>query len=421
MSVTPASQIFRSTVQSGSLYNASTTSSTTDITTKVTYAALTTGIRQFVPGTTSTATATIPAVGSAPTNAGWRMDTDIVSGEKVQVLAGSSNTVTIRLQQDSGTNLTVNCTVIVFLDGVEVGRGSSASAALNGTTAVNHGCAVSYPTTVTSATSNPRLSWEVYITATGTNLNALNSVNVSMIVNSGSVANGFAMPVNYVRSSSESGPTLPSTSSTRVVAQQRPASDAASTPSGSGLRAVSTNRLPSEGPFLPTTSALPTTNYHQIATDAASSSLDSVLSVQSDYRRASDLSNISTDDTARRVVTSRRALVDSMMTTDSVVKLVIYGRTVRYDFVPGDQPLIDPTRQVTGVIRNGDGTPYLGSATVYLVRDDNLVVASTLSSPTDGSYNFLRNSYDTSTYYVVAFTDGGFPMEGVTERGLVPS
>ena len=409
-------QYLTGTVQSGSIYNATTaTTSAANTNTKITVAAGTTGTYLVLPNATQSATTTVPAQPAPmPTNV-WRMDTDINSTERVGVLSGASWAGSVNLA--SSASLTMNATVIAFLDGVEVARGTSTSAAV--TTAVNQGISLA-TRAVESTAAASRLQFAIYITVSGLNLNVLSSTTITVAVGG---TNSYVDPtfyyVAYGRTSSDTYPTATDTA-TRTQSDVRSAADALTLPTAAGQRAITANRQPSES-LTQAASTVFTATYPRISADATPSSLDSVLSVQADFRRASDLSNLATDDTARRVVTSRRALVDSMMTTDSALKLVIYGRTARYDFVPGDQPLIDPTRQVTGVIRNGDGTPYLGSATVYLVRDDNLVVASTLSSAADGSYNFLRNSYDTSTYYVVAFTDGSLPQEGVTERGLVPS
>ena len=417
MSADVVRQYLTGVTQSGSIDNATaSTTSAANTNSKITVAAGATGNYLVIPGATqSAATATVPAQPALMTTAGWRMDTDLNSTERVGFLAGQTWAAAITLA--SSASLTLNVTVTAFLDGTEVARGSSTAAAV--TTATQQTLTMTSIANV-SAAAAARLQFNCYVIVSGLNLNILSSTTVT--VSLGGTSSYVDPTYYYVAYDRTSSNTLPSAAdaSSRTSAVGRSGSDALTLPTAAGQRAITANRQPSES-LTQAASTVFTATYPRISADATPSSLDSVLSVQADFRRASDLSNLATDDTARRVVTSRRALVDSMMTTDSALKLVIYGRTARYDFVPGDQPLIDPTRQVTGVIRNGDGTPYLGSATVYLVRDDNLVVASTLSSAADGSYNFLRNSYDTSTYYVVAFTDGSLPQEGVTERGLVPS
>lgn len=141
-------------------------------------------------------------------------------------------------------------------------------------------------------------------------------------------------------------------------------------------------------------------------------------------RRSTDSVDPVVDTAQRSVAASRIASAAVATPVDVASRSLTFGRNARESLQPGDDPLIDPTRSISGVVRNQDGSPYLGGAVVVLYRSDtNFPVANTISSTQDGSYSFPRNSFDPYQYYVAAFARelDPDPIQSVTERSIVPS
>lgn len=391
------------------------TNSAASTLTRVTYPALGTGVRPVNPEATNATAGTVPAgPNSTPRGIGWRapaMDDEFIGWEE-----GQSWDAAMFIASSSSLTLTIHC--IAYLDGQEVARGESAAVA------VTSGVQRAIPMTTTariSATAVPRLTFEFYVEATGLNANAISTTTVTISTGG---TNSYVDPgtyfINYVRTAPETAPdsldsTLRTQSDFRRVSEEEAVAAASATRTTTGVR---TAEVASPAA---TDAASSSEIYSRSASDAGSATTDAAARTQADFRRAPESASVPQADAALRVVDFWRTVADVTVQDASAIKLVTYGRAVRHQFAPGDDPLLDPTRTIEGTVRMPDNSAYLGEATVYLVRSDDVVVASTTSSPVDGSYVFLRNSYDAATYYVVAFADGATPREGVTERGLVPA
>lgn len=131
---------------------------------------------------------------------------------------------------------------------------------------------------------------------------------------------------------------------------------------------------------------------------------------------------LTTSDSPTRAYVGSRSITDTTSVSDVVARALIYGRFM-YEYPPGVQPdyRVDfPTKHIAGFVRNSDGTVFYGGALMQLIRDsDNKVVQTTTSSTIDGSYSFVRDTYDPNTYHVAAFYPSA-PEQGVTQTGLVP-
>lgn len=78
------------------------------------------------------------------------------------------------------------------------------------------------------------------------------------------------------------------------------------------------------------------------------------------------------------------------------------------------------TAHISGVVKKNDGTPFLGGATVILIREgDGQVVGTTTSSTADGSYSFACGRGDTHRYLAIAWDATG--DVAITARDLRPS
>lgn len=90
--------------------------------------------------------------------------------------------------------------------------------------------------------------------------------------------------------------------------------------------------------------------------------------------------------------------------------------------VPGDIPLSNPTKSISGHVYDTSGTAVVG-ATVILCRQYDGVGVRTTTSGAAGVYSFPRDTRDTYAYFVVAFSvsGGSTQVHGTSNRGLVPS
>lgn len=419
MPVTPPTQIFRSVVQSGQFNNSDTGTAAAVITSKVAYAALATGYRRFIPNTTSTtAPADLPAVNAAPTNSGWRMASDILTGERVRITALQSFQCYVAAQQDSGMNLTANFSVIAFLDGVEIGRGTSPSTAMTGTTTIVHEITVNCPDTKTSTTTNPRLHFEVYCRVTGLNGNAISAVNISMVLNT--AAGSRAIPpqfaVDYTRTTPDSQASTDT--ATRTFTGSRTSSEVTNQ-ADTASRTGSFSRFTAEALSTMAETAARQVLYQRLTSNSHAMT-EVATRTQVSFRRSTENYTIPTD-SAQRTTTASRTTGDTNIQIDTAQKTITYQRVTLYQFQPQDEPPSAQTRHIAGVVRNSDGTPYLGGATVILIREDGIVVQTQTSSVVDGSYDFPRNLLDTHNYTVAAHTFiTGAPHQAVTPRALSP-
>jgi len=85
-----------------------------------------------------------------------------------------------------------------------------------------------------------------------------------------------------------------------------------------------------------------------------------------------------------------------------------------------DYPVINPTRQIAGVVIHHETGDPVDGATLTLFRDSDDFRCTTTTSAPDGSYSFVRDEDDPYTYFVMAEFDTGTPVHGVTDRGLIP-
>jgi hypothetical protein len=125
-------------------------------------------------------------------------------------------------------------------------------------------------------------------------------------------------------------------------------------------------------------------------------------------------------DTRARALVLARALIETLPTAAAVVRQFTAQRGVN-EYPPGvtpDFPLQFPTKSISGIVKDGSGTPVAG-ATVKLFRQgDDKWIATTVSAA-DGSYSFVRDLLDTQNRYWVAAYIGGVPQkQGLSDRDL---
>lgn len=125
-------------------------------------------------------------------------------------------------------------------------------------------------------------------------------------------------------------------------------------------------------------------------------------------------------DSLTRTAQLNRGENETVQGIDSVARALTYVRYVHDG--PGDDALRNnPSKSISDIVTQSDGkTPYLGGATVLLIREDNVIVQGTTSSTVDGSYEFIRNTDDPYTYSVIAYDDAD-SLQAITPRGLAPS
>jgi hypothetical protein len=401
-----------------------------DTTTNVQYTTNAQVQKRIIPFAASTATQAPPAVGGAASNIGWRFrsaDSDADNGEPRVIAAGSWRpAITIQTGTyallAANPNFTLTAVLYRIRAGVstELGRGTaSGAAAASSALTLNPTIALAAQTLL----PGDLLQAEYYLTGQATQ-NALGQVtNQTVLVKIGD-ANTYLDLGNPLRTVATRSTITESTavtdSAARTQTDFRRSTDEVQPMVDTAARQLSARRPVSDS--IPMTdSAVSQEQYARVCFEVSPAALDTAARTQTAYRRVAEIDQDIVVLTTRVVATSRTAAQAVARPAEAAIKLVTYGRSVGHQFTPGDQPLLDPTRRMQGVVRNEDGTPYLGQAVVLLVRNDDVVVAETTSSPVDGSYVFLRNSYDTATYFVAAFTDDpALPREAVTERGLVP-
>lgn len=400
-----------------------------DTTTTVTYSTNAQVQKRIIPFAASSATQAAPAVGAAASNIGWRFrsaDIDAGSGEPRVIEAGAWHPA-ITIQTGSYALLAANpnftLTAILYLiragASTELGRGTA-----SGAVAANSALVLNPTINLAAQTLLPGdlLQAEYYLTGQATN-NVLGQTTAqTALVKIGDLNTYLDLdsPLRTVATrSTVTESTTVTDSAARTQTDFRRSTDEVQPMDDTATRQLSARRPVSDS--IPMTdSAVSQEQYARQIMETSPALIDTAARTQTAYRRVVDLESDIVDTTTRVVSTSRSASQSVVIQLASAIKLVTYGRSVGHQFTPGDVPLLDPTRRMQGVVRNEDGTPYLGQAWVLLVRDDDVVVSETWSSAVDGSYVFLRNSYDTATYFVAAFADGPLPRQAVTERGLVP-
>jgi hypothetical protein len=226
----------------------------------------------------------------------------------------------------------------------------------------------------------------------------------------------------FIRAPQETPP-APAEAAARVYAGARRTAESETPPGESALRVFSGSRFTGDDVDPVAETAIRSAAHPRQTFDASGPFTDEAERVASFNRIGAEVVD-PTVDTAIRLTSATRFSVETLdPTAETAFRLVTYGREVRYAFQPGDAPLVDPIKAITGVVRDSTGAPYLGEASVILVRaDSDIGVQTTTSSPTTGGYTFPRNSYDTAAYYVVAFVEDPEEesLQAVTERNLIP-
>lgn len=544
MSGTVAQQYLRPTLIAGTIRELGAAGAAASSVTRVDFPNLGTGIRQFTPEAATTTGTTIPAEGAAARNIGWRMSAPIQNvgatanpSDPVQY-AASTWRVTLVIGSDTAL-VTAAVTIIVYVNGAEVGRLTPNGASLPTTpTAQNF----DVPIAAFTSTADPKIQVEAYLNVTigGTNLNGV-KITLATGGSSSSITPSGIFTVRASRTPPAETLTSPTDTTTRVVAAvRRPAETTAFT--DSTIRVASVVRSATDTHAGLVDAAAKTVTYRRSPSELLAAATDTIVRVTQTVRRTAETFAPATDNTVRVTALARRlvetiAVIDTpsrttaavrvpaeMLTTtdltiravsvtrriaesvaaitdiasrvtslkrtlnevlamtdivsrlavfpratvetvtltdtasrvylanrnandviavpldnasrgfitsrqpsqtlpvliDTPSKLVTYGRTVRYQFQPGDEPLVDVTKSIAGTVRTTDGQVYLGGATVVLFRTDtNIGVRVTTSSTSDGSYSFPRNSYDTFQYYVAAFITTPAAQQAVSERNLV--
>ena len=208
-----------------------------------------------------------------------------------------------------------------------------------------------------------------------------------------------------------------SDSPTRVATFPRALTDTLTT-SDTPTRQAVYNRALSDTTTL--TDAVTRTAAHPRALTDTLVTTDAVTRRVNAPRSTSETTTVS--DAPTRAFVGARTVTDTTTVTENLARALIYGRFM-YEYPPGVQPdyRVDfPTKHIAGFVRNSDGSIFYGGAQMQLIRDsDNKVVQTTTSSTIDGSYSFVRDTYDPNTYHVAAFYPSA-PEQGVTQTGLVP-
>lgn len=385
-------------------------------------------VRQFIPEVAGTsANATIPAAtatfGSGA--AGWAStsaDPLIQYGDAGSFVGTES--LIFNLQYSPNAAITAGqatFTVIIFLNGTEIGRGTLASAAVAanaaGTGFVSIGLANNLP-----IPANSVIACAVYVSST--NLSVTTALSIGIVTGAGpNYINALVARIIATRSTGDS--TSQADTSSRALSLFKTAGESTgSTDAASRTQAVF--RAGSES-----TSLTDVASRNILAPRTGSeltAQVDAASRVSTDFRRAVDVATNPVDGAAR-AITKSITISDSMTTIiDTAQKTITYGRGAREYFQPTDPPVTVPTKHIAGIVRDSAGLAWTtangqtSGATVTLIRDsDGLVISSQISSLTDGSYSFVRDFYDTNTYTVKGFVSvAGTPEQDITRPGLVP-
>lgn len=143
---------------------------------------------------------------------------------------------------------------------------------------------------------------------------------------------------------------------------------------------------------------------------------------QTTFRRPATPPVLSPAATAFRLTSATRFITAPMLVAATANKQVTYGRKPTEFLQPGEEPVIDPTRKIHTIVRNGDGTLHGAGAYVVLFRTESNFPVQTATTDASSEVIFPRNSFDNQTYFVAAWDSDGTPLsaQAVSERGLVP-
>lgn len=127
------------------------------------------------------------------------------------------------------------------------------------------------------------------------------------------------------------------------------------------------------------------------------------------------------DDAVERSLIASRALADTASASDALERFLTYGRNLRDNIGPSaDDPVDIPTRKIEGVVRDSQGNPING-AIVKLFRQGDDRAVQQMTTAANGVYLFMRDLFDTNTYFVISYKEGTTPqLHGVSDRDLEP-
>lgn len=419
MSGTVGVLYLRPTLIAGSIRELGAGSAPASSATKATYANAGTGIRQFNPEASSSAVATIPTDGSAPRNIGWRMVPPIqnagATANPADPVEYAAQTWNVSLLTSSDTNAVAGTlTAIVYVGGVERGRLTSGLITFGGA-ATSQVLAV--PIAAFTSDADAKIQVEAYVEVTVGGVN-LNGVNITLH-NGSSQSTINANGTFIVRSTRTTSDTITQTDTAqRTTTTSRTTLDTGVT-TDTARRVASVVRTVLDAIAVPVDSASRVITFARLGAEILAAIAESATRVLSYIRRPSETTT--QIETARRVINLSITAVDYVTMTAVASKSITYLRVTRDQFAPTDDPPSNQIKQVAGVVYNNDGTPYLGGATVILIREDGVVVQTATSSTVNGSYNFPRNFLDTHSYTVAAHTSiSGSPYQAVTPRALAP-
>lgn len=398
--------------------------------TTLTWSANAQSFRRVNPYANNAATTAPPATGGAASNFGWRLrraDSD-AQGDSERFIAAGTWSVNIAITTGAYALLAANpnysATAVIYRVSptgtlTEMGRATAAARTVAANTQHDLTATVDLPEVVLAPGETLQVECYVQGQATANLLNQVTNNVVTVRTAQSYVDPGSPLRTRFTRSVAEDVPGV-GQSAARVLAVVRAAVQALAVVEAA-QRELAAVRLPSE-PLTLQDAAVSTEVYPRLAA-ASQAVLDGAARVLG-LVRGTTTSQQATD-AAQRTGTSLRRTVDQLQAiSDTATKQITYGRRTAEYFQPTDPPVDDPTRSISGVVRRAsDGQPYLDVATLVLVRDrDGLQVATTTSSPIDGSYSFPRNRLDPETYSVRAFDadEGQSYLQDSTKTGLVP-
>ncbi len=166
MSVTPGARYLRSSQTGGfptDVKDALTTlAGASSSLTKASYGSLETGVTRFQPQATRSTRDTVPSAGDAAADMGWR--TGALASDKLATVANSWSAST-RLSTTAVAGVTADLTAIAYLDGVEVGRGTTTGNVIT-STVTTFGVTFTATGGIVSASTAPYVQVEIYLTVT---------------------------------------------------------------------------------------------------------------------------------------------------------------------------------------------------------------------------------------------------------------
>ena len=127
------------------------------------------------------------------------------------------------------------------------------------------------------------------------------------------------------------------------------------------------------------------------------------------------------DSVERGTIQFRRITADTALASDVLGRQLNNVRYLQDNIGPDAIDLVNtPGPEIAGVVRNATGVPVEGAVVKLFRQSDDRAVRETVSAA-DGSYSFVRDVFDTESYYVVSYLEGVPQTQGISERGQVPA